>query len=88
MCPVCQAEYESPLRPAVSRAAERVPGCGPRLALFGKNETKDERQKDDTPLLRRSSFVVTVQDDDALAAAVEVIRAGKILAVKGLAAFT
>ena len=59
------------------------------LTLFGR-KTKDERPKSDaqtSSVLRPSSFVINAQDNEALVRAADLIRAGKILAVKGLGGF-
>ena len=89
MCPACQAEYDSPLDRRFHAQPNACPVCGPRLTLFGR-KTKDERPNDDafaSSVLHPSSFVAAAQDDDALLAAAELVRAGKILAVKGLGGF-
>ena len=88
MCPACQAEYDSPLDRRFHAQPNACPVCGPRLTLFGR-KTKDERPRTtpDSSVLRPSSFVTNAQDDDALLRAAELIRAGKILAVKGLGGF-
>ena len=89
MCPACQAEYDSPLDRRFHAQPNACPVCGPLLMLFGR-KTKDERPINDTlatPILGPSSFVAVAPDDDALLRAADLIRAGKILAVKGLGGF-
>ena len=55
MCPACQAEYDNPRRPPVSRAAERVSGlrsapgilgCGRRSGLRRRRSAAGRRQRD------------------------------------------
>jgi hydrogenase maturation protein HypF len=86
MCPACQAEYDSPWDRRFHAQPNACLACGPRLTLFGR-KTKDERPKGDTFPLHPSPFVAAAHDDDALLAAAEAVRAGKILAVKGLGGF-
>jgi hydrogenase maturation protein HypF len=89
MCPACQAEYDSPWDRRFHAQPNACPVCGPRLALFGRM-TKDERPKIDTPtsfVVSPSSFVINAQGNEALLRAAELIRAGKILAIKGLGGF-
>jgi hydrogenase maturation protein HypF len=89
MCPACQAEYDSPLDRRFHAQPNACPVCGPRITLFGR-KTKDERPKSDgqtSSVLRPSSFVINAQENEALVCAADLIRAGKILAVKGLGGF-
>ena len=89
MCPECQAEYDSPLDRRFHAQPNACPVCGPRITLFGR-KTKDERPKSDaqtSSVLCPSSFVINAQDNEALVRAADLIRAGKILAVKGLGGF-
>ena len=89
MCPECQAEYDSPLDRRFHAQPNACPVCGPRITLFGR-KTKDERPKSDaqtSSVLRPSSFVINARDNEALVRAADLIRAGKILAVKGLGGF-
>ena len=89
MCPACQAEYDSPLDRRFHAQPNACPVCGPRITLFGR-KTKDERPKSDaqtSSVLRPSSFVINAQDNEALVRAADLIRAGRILAVKGLGGF-
>ena len=69
MCEACQREYDDPLRSAVPRAAQRLPGVRAALAL-----------------LDAGGAVIAVTGA-ALAEAAAAIRAGRIVAVKGLGGF-
>ena len=90
MCPACQAEYDSPLDRRFHAQPNACPVCGPRLTLFGR-KTNDERPKSDaqtSSVLRPSSFVImSGRITKPCVRAAGLIRAGKILAVKGLGGF-
>jgi hydrogenase maturation protein HypF len=89
MCPACQAEYDSPWDRRFHAQPNACPVCGPRLTLFGR-KTNGERPKNDTPtsfVASPSSFVINAQGNEALLRAAELIRAGKILAIKGLGGY-
>jgi hydrogenase maturation protein HypF len=78
MCPQCQAEYDDPRDRRFHAQPNACPVCGPRLELWsreGKIVTSDASK-----LLPERSY-------EALLAAAEAIRAGKIVAVKGLGGF-
>jgi hydrogenase maturation protein HypF len=91
LCPNCQTEYEDPLDRRFHAQPNACPACGPRLMLWTKDEgqrPKDEASKTDFS----SSFVVRhsssiAQGADALRGVVEALRAGQIVAVKGLGGF-
>ena len=89
MCPVCQAEYDSPWDRRFHAQPNVCPVCGPRITLYGRT-TNDEGRTTDSPtssVIRHSSFVDAAQNNEALRRAAELIRVGKILAVKGLGGF-
>jgi hydrogenase maturation protein HypF len=89
LCPECQAEYDSPLDRRFHAQPNACHVCGPRIASFGR-KMNVERPKSDaqTSSVRRpSSFVINAQDNEALVRAADLIRTGKILAVKGLGGF-
>jgi hydrogenase maturation protein HypF len=77
MCPQCQAEYDDPRDRRFHAQPNACPVCGPHLELWpggsdcGNVESPDPHER---------GF-------DALLAAVKAIRAGKIVAVKGLGGF-
>ena len=79
MCPVCQAEYDSPLDRRFHAQPNVCPVCGPRLALYEHGRTPVSTPTD-IPAPTRTG-------DAALEHAAELIRAGQILAVKGLGGF-
>ena len=80
MCPACQAEYDSPLDRRFHAQPNACPVCGPRLALLRKWKTTD-------PLAHRLLLLQPAQTMRPSSRAAELLRAGKILAVKGLGGF-
>jgi hydrogenase maturation protein HypF len=78
MCPACQAEYDDPRNRRFHAQPNACPVCGPRLELL---ECGDK-----SPLSKRG-HVRALQNHDALLAAAHAIRAGKIVAVKGIGGF-
>jgi hydrogenase maturation protein HypF len=89
MCTACQAEYDSPLDRRFHAQPNACPLCGPKVALYGR-KTKAERPNSDalaSSILRPSSFVINAQDNEAIRRAADLVRAGQILAVKGLGGF-
>jgi hydrogenase maturation protein HypF len=71
LCPDCRAEYENPLDRRFHAQPTACPACGPRLALVDPAD----------PTAARAA------DGAALAAAGAALRAGRIVAVKGLGGF-
>jgi hydrogenase maturation protein HypF len=84
MCPQCQAEYDDPRNRRFHAQPNACPVCGPRLELWqsrtGILPVSDSKKYGD----RRDACPT---NDDALLAAVQAIREGKIVAVKGLGGF-
>jgi hydrogenase maturation protein HypF len=78
MCPQCRAEYNDPRDRRFHAQPNACPACGPRLELWECGDT--------SPLSKRG-HVRALQNTDALLAAAKAIRAGKIVAVKGLGGF-
>jgi hydrogenase maturation protein HypF len=78
MCPACQAEYEDPRNRRFHAQPNACPVCGPQLELLECGDM--------SPLSKRG-HVRALQNNDALLAAAHAIRAGKIVAVKGLGGF-
>ena len=78
MCPQCQAEYDNPRDRRFHAQPNACPVCGPHLELWKCGDT--------SPLSKRG-HVRALQNNDALWAAATAIRAGKIVAVKGLGGF-
>jgi hydrogenase maturation protein HypF len=71
MCPVCLAEYRSPANRRFHAQPNACPDCGPRVWLT--DAQGDELQLPST--------------DDAVQAAADAIRNGRIVAVKGIGGF-
>ncbi len=78
MCPQCQAEYDDPRNRRFHAQPNACPVCGPRLEILECGDV--------SPLSKRE-YVRALQNDDALFAAVETIRRGQIVAVKGIGGF-
>ncbi|HXP60797.1 MAG TPA: carbamoyltransferase HypF, partial [Dongiaceae bacterium] len=84
MCQQCQAEYEDPRDRRFHAQPNACPQCGPRLELWDSQGRV---------LAARSTPASAAQPEcrpgapAALAAAAETIRAGRIVAVKGLGGF-
>jgi hydrogenase maturation protein HypF len=92
MCPQCQAEYDDPRNRRFHAQPNACPVCGPRLELWQCSgsagilpanfiETEARRQDASAPGL------ASAHKHDALLATAHTIRAGKIVAVKGLGGF-
>jgi hydrogenase maturation protein HypF len=86
MCPECRREYEDPLDRRFHAQPNACPVCGPRLTMqdcglrivdCGLN-TQSEIPNPQSEILR---------EDSALHAAASALRAGRIVAVKGLGGF-
>ena len=82
MCPQCQAEYDDPRDRRFHAQPNACPVCGPRLELWrsGVRQSADFSESQSQPRSAERSY-------DALLAAAHAIRAGKIVAVKGLGGF-
>jgi hydrogenase maturation protein HypF len=78
MCPECQAEYDEPHSRRFHAQPNACPACGPRLEFWECGDV--------SPLSKRG-HVRALQNNDALLAAAQAIRKGKIVAVKGLGGF-
>jgi hydrogenase maturation protein HypF len=78
MCPQCQAEYDDPRDRRFHAQPNACPVCGPRLEFWECGDA--------SPLSKRR-HVRALQNNDALLAAAQAIREGKIVAVKGLGGF-
>jgi hydrogenase maturation protein HypF len=71
LCPDCRREYDDPLDRRFHAEPVACPRCGPHLRF-----------------VRPASAVPTVEDDaTAIAAAVDVLRGGEVLAVKGVGGY-
>jgi hydrogenase maturation protein HypF len=74
MCPDCQHEYDDPLDRRFHAQPNACPACGPRLELIPSPDHDVPPEWDDLP-------------EDEIAAARDLLRAGHILAIKGLGGF-
>jgi hydrogenase maturation protein HypF len=77
MCPQCQAEYDDPRDRRFHAQPNACPVCGPRLELWPGSRVCENAEG---PRSHERGY-------DALLAAVQAIREGKIVAVKGLGGF-
>ncbi len=71
LCPHCRAEYEQPLDRRFHAQPNACPVCGPHLELTATGELS----------------AVPLQGEAALQAAIQALRGGQIVAVKGLGGF-
>jgi hydrogenase maturation protein HypF len=74
MCPDCQAEYDDPLNRRFHAQPNACPVCGPQLELLPSPDHEVPVEWDDMPW-------------DEIEAARELLKAGHILAIKGLGGF-
>ncbi|HUC84084.1 MAG TPA: carbamoyltransferase HypF [Candidatus Acidoferrales bacterium] len=92
MCPACQSEYDDPRDRRFHAQPNACPACGPQLEYWEKTATVvapagDSARKDrETRLLAQKCRPVAALHE-ALLTAAKAIRAGKIVAVKGLGGF-
>ena len=77
MCPQCQAEYDDPRSRRFHAQPNACPVCGPRLELWPGSRVCENAE---SPRSHERGY-------DALLAAAQAIREGKIVAVKGLGGF-
>jgi len=77
MCPQCQAEYDDPRDRRFHAQPNACPACGPHLELWGRSRACKSAEN---PCSHERGH-------SALLAAAGAIRAGKIVAVKGLGGF-
>ena len=83
MCPQCQAEYDDPRDRRFHAQPNACPVCGPHLELWRsgvRENAANFSSKTSQPRSAERSY-------DALLAAATAIRAGKIVAIKGLGGF-
>ncbi len=84
MCPHCRAEYENPLDRRFHAQPNACAVCGPKLTLWLAGDTSGSGSVA-SHAERQTSNVA--QGEDALRGAVAALRAGRIVAVKGLGGF-
>lgn len=98
MCPNCEAEYTDPTSRRYHAEPISCPDCGPQLTFYIK--TADEQSpstyvntgfpsagssRAEETCLKNSQFIEA--EGDPIALAVEMLKAGKIIALKGLGGF-
>jgi hydrogenase maturation protein HypF len=91
LCPACRAEYEHPADRRFHAQPNACPVCGPRLTLYGSVGvwgcgSAGDRPYSHTPT-RSGRWSPIADDDAALKEAAAALRAGLIVAVKGLGGF-
>ncbi len=87
MCPACQAEYDSPLDRRFHAQPNACSACGPRVAFYGRPPIDNRRPAEISASAVRGLSSFVIQRDRALPAAADALRAGQIVAVKGLGGF-
>ncbi len=80
MCPQCQTEYEDPNNRRFHAQPNACPVCGPKLSFVGGRMGGGEAA-------RLGAGKIEKCGEDALGAAVAMLKEGKIVAVKGLGGF-
>ncbi len=75
MCPQCQAEYDNPLDRRFHAQPNACPKCGPRVKLVDAQGKEAVAQK------------AKQAHSDAIAIASQLLKEGKIIAIKGLGGF-
>jgi len=92
MCPQCQAEYGNPLDRRFHAQPNACPECGPQVELvdsqgnpvIARGEAPKQTQ-DEIPRLRSEQALQS--HSDPIASASQLLREGKVLAIKGLGGF-
>ena len=77
LCPACQTEYDNPRDRRFHAQPNACPDCGPRLEFWPGSRVCENAEP---PRFHKRGY-------EALLAAVDAIRSGKIVAVKGLGGF-
>jgi len=85
MCPACQSEYDDPRDRRFHAQPNACPMCGPRLEFWRGGTCGHAAEP--SPGACVGSHEVLAAGGDALSAAAEAIRAGQIVAVKGIGGF-
>lgn len=80
MCPDCRREYEDPLDRRFHAQPNACPVCGPQLRFLDRRGGNGREDAE-------AAFVPLAEGEAALQAAVAALRAGRIVAVKGLGGF-
>ncbi len=97
MCPECQREYDDPANRRFHAQPNACPVCGPQIWLVEDGGTGDSGKQSGEqapvggdggrPLAGSELRTDSLSGEAALARAVQLLREGKILAVKGLGGF-
>lgn len=93
LCPACRREYEDPRNRRFHAQPNACPVCGPQLTLLVRDaewltqSRKDAKNAPDADALHNSQFVIAEPGLSLLAAAADLLRAGAIVAVKGIGGF-
>jgi hydrogenase maturation protein HypF len=92
LCPECRREYENPLDRRFHAQPNACPVCGPRLALHDGGHSHPRFAPAQVQVLQIADFRLDSQSaicnpQSAIQAAASALRAGRILAVKGLGGF-
>jgi hydrogenase maturation protein HypF len=86
LCPQCQAEYRDPRDRRFHAQPNACPDCGPHLELWRGGPARRERSPAEPPESGEQPRSAG-RSHDTLSAAAAAIRAGSIVAVKGLGGF-
>ncbi len=87
MCPQCQAEYDDPRDRRFHAQPNACPACGPHLELWNLHDRRGVRENATNLAAEAMQPRAHERCHEALVAAVAAIRAGQIVAVKGLGGF-
>ncbi len=85
MCPACQSEYDDPGDRRFHAQPNACPVCGPQLEFW--RGRAHAHTAEPWPCSHQHSHEVLAGGHDALLAAAEAIRAGNIVALKGIGGF-
>jgi len=81
MCPICQKEYSDIFRRRYHAEPNGCPRCGPHIQLIKSRKSKGET----VGSARLGKFLL--RGSEALRAAIDLLKKGKIVAIKGLGGF-
>ena len=87
MCADCQREYDDPLDRRFHAQPNACPVCGPHVWLEGTGGTEGFAGSEGMPSVRADRTDTRSPGEDVIAQAAGLLRAGAILAIKGLGGF-
>lgn len=87
MCPDCRREYEDPNNRRFHAQPNACPVCGPKLSFIGARLEDWKTGRPAAGETGTGGAAEETQGEDALAAAVDRLKAGLVVAVKGLGGF-